>query len=126
MSPRVLNSVIHNEQAIQTHAAILSNHRRSRVKNAHYPAVVADAGHSVEGTVVYNLSDSDVAKLDHFEGSEYERRQVTVTDKKTNEAIEANVYIWIDGTDRLEDTDWDFDLFSGNHIDEFMRSERYL
>lgn len=52
------------------------------MRSADYPAVTPDSApastSSVRGTLVCGLSEKDVAKLDLFEGDEYERRVVRV------------------------------------------------
>lgn len=123
MAPRVLHGVIASAHSIETHAAVLAGFRRSRVRSAHYPAVVAHDGHSVQGAVVYNLTDADLRRLDQFEGDEYERRVVDVVDSVTGGVVQASVYVWIDSLQRLEEADWDFGQFSAAHIDDFIRDD---
>ncbi|KAF3138561.1 hypothetical protein TWF703_004609 [Orbilia oligospora] len=104
--------------------AILHDHCRHRVKNVDYPGVVAQTGSSVRGTVVEGLSKMDIDRLDAFEGHEYERRQVKVSlladeraldishsGRETSETVMAGTYIWTEGTQYLEDAEWDFDHF---------------
>ncbi|KAF3927267.1 hypothetical protein ABW20_dc0109311 [Dactylellina cionopaga] len=105
--------------------ALLQDHCRHRVKNVDYPGVIAQAGCSVRGTVVEGLSKMDIERLDSFEGTEYDRRQVevhlvadekaldvsSISSRLTGETIRAGIYIWIEGTQYLEDAEWDFDHF---------------
>lgn len=84
------------------------------------------------------LTDSDIWRLDIFEGSEYERVKVTCellenqppktysnvrvtgTDRvhfgatynaNGREEVEAETYLWIGGEERLEEREWDFAEF---------------
>jgi hypothetical protein len=101
MVPQILHRVIHGQAdpepwqkaMLRFQPAILHGYRRHRVQNADYPGIVVvpetqtqtensapkpSAGTSVIGTLVSGLTDGDVYRLDRFEGSEYEKRRVTV------------------------------------------------
>ncbi|KAJ5251393.1 hypothetical protein N7489_001803 [Penicillium chrysogenum] len=101
MVPQILHRVIHGQAdpepwqkaMLRFQPAILHGYRRHRVQNADYPGIVAvpktqtnmenssakpSTGTSVIGTLVSGLTDGDVYRLDRFEGSEYEKRRVTV------------------------------------------------
>ena len=58
--------------------AILGCYCRRRVKYADYPGITEDKDHNVFGTYTTGLTRANMAKLDHFEGSEYVRKTVTV------------------------------------------------
>ncbi|EPS37750.1 hypothetical protein H072_8613 [Dactylellina haptotyla CBS 200.50] len=105
--------------------AVLHDHCRHRVKNVDYPGAVPKAGCSIRGTVVEGLSKMDIERLDHFEGTEYDRLQVQVniladekvldtnrTGQETGETIGAGIYMWTEGAQYLEDSEWDFDHFT--------------
>jgi len=87
MAPEVLHRVCHGSSSpsnpiyathnLKTHTAILPGHQRHRVKGADYPAILPHATSTVRGTYVTGLTDSDIWRLDIFEGSEYERVKVT-------------------------------------------------
>jgi hypothetical protein len=99
------------------HEAILHGYCRRRVRNADYPGITEDKEHTVRGIYVTGLSAHNMARLDFFEGSEYERRTVTVRllekiDKGdgTFELVEgeertAEVYVFLP-TGGLEDEEW--------------------
>ncbi|KAM3417516.1 hypothetical protein BST61_g5755 [Cercospora zeina] len=133
MAPSVLHRVCHGiadasnplyaTHNLKTYPAILHNHRRHRVKQADYPGVVPCPNSSVRGTFVTGLTEADIFRLDIFEGSEYERRPVSVKvlkeegDAETGEgnvegeALPAETYIWTASRDDLEDCEWDFAEF---------------
>lgn len=132
MAPQVLHRVCHGSTApdnpiyathnLITYPAILPAHRRHRVRHADYPAIIPHADSSVRGTFVTGLTDSDIWRLDIFEGSEYERGKVKckllkeVGDEKgegnvEGEEVEAETYLWIAGEGRLEASEWDFGEF---------------
>lgn len=127
------SSAAASRSAITSTPAILHNHRRHRVKHADYPAVIpispssspssSSSSPSVRGTYVTGLTRADMYRLDLFEGDEYARQTVqprlltTEGDPATGhgnvegELVSAQTYIWIVGTHRLEDREWDFAEF---------------
>lgn len=148
MAPAVLHRVCHGSSSptnpifathnLRTHAALLPNHQRRRVKSADYPAILPHPTSTVRGTYVTGLTDSDIWRLDIFEGSEYERVKVkckllepqppktfsgivtsgeervqlgSVFGADGREEVEAETYLWIGGEARLEEREWDFEEF---------------
>jgi gamma-glutamylcyclotransferase (GGCT)/AIG2-like uncharacterized protein YtfP len=126
MAPQVLHRVCHGSTSpsnpiYATHnfkitPAILPGHRRHRVKNADYPAVLPNSESTVRGTCVSGLTDADVWRLDLFEGDEYKRVKVRcrlLVDGKDEggEEVEVETYVWTAGEERLEAKEWDFEEF---------------
>ena len=127
MAPEVLHRVCHgpnassNNRKLQTHPAILNDHRRHRVKEADYPAITPHPGSIVRGTHVSGLTDADIWRLDIFEGSEYRREKVSVhlldsteyddTGRAVQTQVEAETYIWTADPDELDEREWDFAEF---------------
>ncbi|KAF2742076.1 hypothetical protein M011DRAFT_482039 [Sporormia fimetaria CBS 119925] len=122
MAPAVLNRVVSRAIPPQTIcSALLPQHQRHRVRDADYPAVLpsSSSSASVRGTVVTGLTDSDIWRLDIFEGDEYERRRVRVRVLAADdmgvegegEEVDAETYIWVAGEERLEKREWDFEGF---------------
>ncbi|PSN74367.1 hypothetical protein BS50DRAFT_539583 [Corynespora cassiicola Philippines] len=132
--------------------AILHNFQRHKVRYADYPAILPSshssdptAISSVRGTLVHGLTDGDIWRLDIFEGSEYERRKVKVRvleqGAKENgeggmgdvsqpemanvegEEVEAEVYVWIAGSHRLEEEEWDFGDFVRDKMSRWVGRE---
>jgi hypothetical protein len=139
MAPPVLHRVIWGPSpptiAVQSsmlkiRPAILHRFQRHKVKHADYPAILpANMSTSVRGTLVTGLTDGDIWRLDIFEGHEYERRKVNVRvleqkegdgigdvtqseeENIEGEEVEAEVYVWKAGKQRLEPEEWDFGHF---------------
>ena len=113
--------------------------------DADYPAILPEKGGSVRGTVVSGLTEGDRWRLDVFEGSQYERRNVRVkvlrhvkldeaADLEVNagwmaedvgeheglEVVEAETYVWISAREELEAKEWDFDLFKREKMRAWM------
>ncbi|KZF20325.1 hypothetical protein L228DRAFT_250000 [Xylona heveae TC161] len=122
-------------QQLMIQPAILHDFCRHRVRNCDYPAILPDAGHTVRGTFVSGLSQSDVWRLDVFEGDEYARKPVTVKALSKigdesgegnieGEALEAETYIWIAGEDKLEKREWDFGEFRKEKLSRWAGSSK--
>ena len=156
MAPPVLHRVIWGSQTPPTPAhasllhirpAILHMHRRHKVKQADYPAILpVDSPSSVRGTLVQGLTDGDIWRLDIFEGSEYQRQKVKVKvlqpraqgsnteegmgdlsqreeDNVEGEEAEAETYVWIAGAQRLEPEEWDFAEFVRDKMKRWVGRE---
>ncbi|RYP25893.1 hypothetical protein DL768_011657 [Monosporascus sp. mg162] len=104
-----------------------------RVKHADYPGITPDPDHEVRGTYVTGLTDANMAKLDQFEGSEYERRTVKVrllskvgNDKGEGnvegEEVECEAYVFI-SPQYLEDREWDFEEFRTQKMKKWIRED---
>ncbi len=78
--------------------AVLPGYRRGQVKGAQYPGITEVEGHSVIGVFANGLTKANMAKLNNFEGPEYECKTLTVKllDDEGNEGEErtANVYVY--------------------------------
>lgn len=117
--------------------AILDDYCRHRVQNADYPAIVPEKGHSVRGVYATGLTDANMSKLDYFEGSEYERIEVSVKlAKKTGgegerigedkedevEVNNAKVYVFR-YPEQLERVEWDFEHFRKEKMKLWTRGD---
>ncbi|KLU93023.1 hypothetical protein MAPG_11962 [Magnaporthiopsis poae ATCC 64411] len=63
-----------------------------------------------------------MAKLDFFEGSEYERRTVRVRLLDGGAEVETQVYVFKQSMD-LEDREWDFDEFRRDKLKLWARED---
>ncbi|KAI9647271.1 hypothetical protein NHQ30_003654 [Ciborinia camelliae] len=150
MAPEVLHRVIYGSSthpsstSLTITPALLSDYCRHRVRFADYPAIISEPGHTVRGTYVTGLTPSNMQKLDWFEGSQYERKVVTVKiltpkDKEhvhdasgimaeaveTGEVKEAQTYVFTD-LDALEKGEWDFAFFRREKLRNWANgSEEY-
>ncbi len=97
--------------------AVLPGHVRRAVRGETYPGVIAAAGEKVAGVVYFDVAAPDLARLDDFEGSPYERRSVMLDLKGA--PIPAEVYL-IRDPGRLEPGPWDVARFERAGIFEFL------
>jgi len=91
--------------------ALLAGHRRHPVRGQDYPGLCVDAGGSVPGKLYRDVTADAWARLDLFEGAQYERVGVVVAlaDGRT---LPAQVYRFrVEFLDRLQPDDWDVPAF---------------
>ncbi|CAD6443653.1 734edd5d-6839-4646-8355-f599c34accf8 [Sclerotinia trifoliorum] len=149
MAPEVLCRVIygsskHPSTSLTITPALLPDYCRHRVRFADYPAIIHELGHTVRGTYVTGLTPSNMRNLDYFEGSQYERKVVTVKiltpkDKEhahgasaimaevveTADEKEAQTYVFTD-LNELEKGEWDFAFFKREKLKNWAdESEEY-
>ncbi|PBP24973.1 disease resistance protein Aig2 [Diplocarpon rosae] len=103
--------------------ALLPAYCRHKVQHADYPGIIPDASREVRGTYVTGLTEGDIWRLDRFEGSEYDRRDVVVTllsEDEDGKGVEAEgkaperktqTYVYTAGEERLEKEEWDYEVF---------------
>ncbi|KAK3684809.1 AIG2-like family-domain-containing protein [Podospora appendiculata] len=112
--------------------AILHGYCRRRVQYADYPGITEDKDHQVFGTFTTGLTKANMDKLDYFEGSQYERRQVKVKllSKVGNAKGEGNVegeektaevYVYMEKSD-LEEKEWDLEEFRQEKLTRWTRA----
>jgi hypothetical protein len=122
MNFKVLSRVIYGttepepwlSQDLRIQQAILHGFCRHQVKWADYPGIIAEAGKSVKGTYVTGLRDTEIGRLDTFEGDEYSREVVKARllkdDGTEGDEVECSVYVYKDETNLVRE-EWDFDTF---------------
>jgi hypothetical protein len=125
MVPQILYRICHrNEQPhpdlvshLRFTPALLRNYSRRKVLFADYPGIIAQKSHTVLGTLISGLSDTDVRRLDFFEGSMYERVVVEV------EALEAEVF---DGEGNINDKEMEKVKASEEGERKMVKAETYV
>lgn len=135
MEPKVFFTVVQGNgkppQAIRDlytfTPAVLHDYTRHRVQFADYPGMIAEEGGSVLGIYATGLTDANVHKLDFFEGSEYEKKVVTVKARRedgTEEDKQATAYIY-KRPEFLERVEWSFEEFRKEKMHVWTR-ESYV
>ena len=145
MAPQVLYRVCYGSPTpsafqmsrLTIRPAVLHSYCRRRVQHYDYPAIIPAPSSSVRGTFVEGLTDGDLWRLDIFEGSEYTREEVRVKllDKVGDEEgqgnlegeeVTAETYVWAEGLEYLEDSEWDFGEFRREKLHRWSGgSEQY-
>ena len=141
MSPAILHRVIYGTpkpdpwqvERLTIHPALLPGYKRHRVRWADYPAITpydalpTGANDGVRGTVVTGLADCDIARLEAFEGSQYERRPVTIKvleGQGEGKELQAETFVWTAGVKLLDPKEWDFKHFMRERSRAWIGAER--
>ena len=100
--------------------ATLAGHARHPVRGEDYPGLQAAPGGLVPGRLYRNLDATAWARLDVFEGEEYERVDVAVA-LRDGTMLPAQVYRFRAAfADRLLPGDWDADAFDREGRQRFI------
>lgn len=75
MAPETIKVI--TGQPLQGTPAYITGYQRFQVKNKNYPGIIKSDG-IVHGLLYSNVSPESIAKLDLYEGSEYNREKVEV------------------------------------------------
>ena len=98
--------------------ASIHGFQRLRIRGEHYPALIINpnAG-SLTGRVYFDVSASDIARLDHFETSDYARVSIAVT--IAGKALAADAYLALK-PETLEQMEWSPETFEVEGIASFL------
>jgi gamma-glutamylcyclotransferase (GGCT)/AIG2-like uncharacterized protein YtfP len=107
--------------ALPQREAVLRGYARFLLKGQCYPAVTEDRKSSVEGSLLEQVNVAVLARLDAYEGEQYERRALYV--EAGGNELKAWVYVLkSEYTSLLSRTPWDRELFEEKHYAGFMAS----
>lgn len=109
----------------------IEGYQRFAIRSESYPAMVRMAGVRLAGRLWLDVLPDDLARLDRFEGPEYQRIEIAVAparassdDRSSLPAVSvwrtAQAYLWLDGA-RLTDLPWDPALFERERLEDFLR-----
>lgn len=118
MVPEVLHKVVGKD--FLNSPAILRGWKRCQVQGESYPAIIPVAKQAVSGVLWLGLSEKEFLLLDAFEGKDYRRVSVLVTDTE-GASLDAQTYAW-EKQGGLVDEPWDFEWFKAEGIKSFSRS----
>lgn len=99
--------------------AVLSGFSRHPVAGEDYPGIRRCVDARVSGLLYRELDVAAIARLDIFEGPQYQRESVTVTLADGRREL-AQVWVFREAfAHLLEDGDWDFDTFVRERQERF-------
>lgn len=104
----------------QSYPGTVSGFVRMSIRHEHYPAMLpGPVNATVEGVLYLDIDSEDLTRLDQFEGSIYDRRDVQVmTD---NNIYAAQTYVIKDSYRNLvSDREWDPEKFEDDGIHQFL------
>lgn len=99
--------------------AVAHGYQRLAVPGETYPAMIESNAAKVQGLVWLDVLPDDVARLDEFEGNEYERREIDVVLNTSGDALKAHAYIWLNA-DLLSDKIWSVSKFEAEGMQAFL------
>ena len=116
MFPVVWNHVVLGHY--RSSEASIHGFQRLRIRGEHYPALIINpnAG-SLTGRVYFDVSASDIARLDHFETSDYARVSIAVT--IAGKALAADAYLALK-PETLEQMEWIPETFARDGLESFL------
>ena len=100
--------------------AHLLNYRPFMIKDACYPALASAAGYTTEGLVYSDISPSEMATLDAYEGAMYEKRLVSVTYADGTEEAVLTYVVAPAYRHRLDSKVWCLDAFMSRHMNDYI------
>lgn len=118
MFEQVWNEVVRGRY--QSCPGTVSGYVRRAIEHEHYPAMLpGPVNATVEGVIYFDIGVEDLTRLDEFEGSIYDRRQVQVMTDNNIHAAEAyilnNSYRHI-----VSDQEWNPEKFKEQTIHQFL------
>lgn len=120
--PEVVRAVLGRDWPLR--AAVLEGHARYALRDATYPAAVAEPGAEVPGCLLLGIDEAALARLDRFESAEYRRARVRV---RVEAGGERDAWVWLlneSHRHRLSDGGWDRAQFVARHLAAFLGSGR--
>ena len=101
--------------------AILNGYSRFRVPGRTYPGINEDVNGTVDGNLLSDLTVSETALLDSFEGDEeYVKRKVEVFEEEyRDERVDAYAYVFRNVVTARED--WSLEEFENFHLEGFLK-----
>jgi gamma-glutamylcyclotransferase (GGCT)/AIG2-like uncharacterized protein YtfP len=98
--------------------AVLPGYKRCCVKGCDYPAVIQENDAETTGLVMKNVDDRSLDIISFYEGDEYEKRNVTVF--MDGEPKDVLTFVWVKGTDLLENKEWDLHAFRKKSLEHYI------
>ena len=98
--------------------ASIQGFQRLRIRGEQYPALIINpnAG-SLTGRVYFDVSASDITRLDHFETSDYARVSIAVT--IAGKALAADAYLTLK-PEALDPQQWGPETFARDGLESFL------
>lgn len=88
------------------------------VKNSDYPAIIRQKDSVTEGLVLENVDEFSLNIISFYEGDEYEKEKVTVN--LNGKATDALTFVWVHGSEFLENKEWDFRGFEKSGLEHYL------
>lgn len=116
MYPQVWSRVMSNTHP--SRAATITGYSRRQLPGEVYPALVPDADSSVNGVLYSGLTQAEFARLDLFEGKDYQRISVLAV-PETGTEVETFVYVYAH-PEHVSEFLWDPARFEAEGLQHFL------
>lgn len=93
----------------KSQSAVLENYKRCNVIGCDFPAVIRDEGSSVEGKILFDVTNEALELLTFFEGDDFKKIDTQV--QVDGNIVDAFVYVWNSENGFLDETDWQIEAF---------------
>ena len=103
-------------------AARLEGFVRHPVKEQWFPGLISSSKHITKGVLYCDLMPQEMKRLDWFEDSEYERRDVTVCLEDGSQR-QTQVYVWTNPHAELDlSQEWSYENFREQFLDWYLEN----
>jgi gamma-glutamylcyclotransferase (GGCT)/AIG2-like uncharacterized protein YtfP len=116
---------LHSRRALATESAVLRGYARHALRGSSYPGIVPDANATVAGLLVRGISPALLARLDRWEGAEYERTPVRVETARGERVPAVSYVLALRAAQRILPQDWDAAAFERHELDRWLRLARF-
>ncbi|MFY0651281.1 MAG: gamma-glutamylcyclotransferase [Cyclobacteriaceae bacterium] len=117
MNPDVYRAVTGKELIAED--ARLEGYQIYTLKERVYPGIMPSPSASVMG-FFKKIVESELDRLDWFEGNEYERRIVKIIDHKEHKLASWVYVLKEECQDILDGEGWDYEFFASNHLKDYL------
>jgi len=100
--------------------AVLHGYARRGLRDRAYPALVPDTSSSTRGMLYLGLNDAELARLDAYEGREYDRKKLQAETRHGGVCCFAYV-LEPDFSDLALAETWDLAKFLDEHVSQYLR-----
>ena len=116
MFPSVWDRVVQGRYRSST--ATIHGLQRLQIRGEHYPALVINPNAGLlTGRIYYEVSANDIARLDHFESSDYARVSIAVAVE--GKALAADAYLTLKA-ETLTHLEWCPEIFERDALESFL------
>jgi gamma-glutamylcyclotransferase (GGCT)/AIG2-like uncharacterized protein YtfP len=107
-------------RALEDVPASVAGYARRRMRGRAYPAAVPDPAGVIEGRLYHGLDAATLARIDRFEGRQYERKRVEAL--VGGDRVPADLYVLREAYRATAvDEPWDREAFVRDHLTDFLR-----
>ena len=100
--------------------ALLRHYSARCLDGLEYPGLIEEQNATVQGILYFNLNETDMEKIDRFEGDAYER--IGVTAWINNTEVEAQTYLYIGDDHIIKSEEW---AYQNADLNSFLKRNQF-